>query len=298
LVSAAQQTRFVEPMKPGPVTDYGGTIAPATPQSIDWLTELQGYPSILIHGPQGSGKSTAAEQLIAHRRALGHQIKIIDIHRAHGQWPGLDVIGDGMDFAAVDRAFSDFIAEVRQRYELRASTPDYSPPPLTVLVEEFTQMASHCVNSSEFFGVTVSDIRKIGMHVIYVSHARTMGAIGGAKGLAATRDASLLELELTAKRDETTGQAVPTGQGRIRSPGGQTVDISLPVPEKHRFHSFPEAEAEAEAEALYRRYKAGGYRSQKAAIGDLFGVFGGRKYSDCAERLERVKEQGDREGWK
>lgn len=312
MVYSDVQPGFVGPIKPAIVVDYGSTapaIAPAVEatQPIDWLDEFEGYPSVLIHGAPGSGKSTAAEALICRRQAAGHEITIVDVHRKFGQWPGLSVVGDGMDYDAANQAFVDFLAEVRQRYATRATEESYNPPPATILVEEFTSMAGYCPNAAEFFTVSVSDIRKVNLHVLYVSHARTMTGLGGSKGLAATRDASLLELELFAQTDKTTKKAAPTGRGRIRYPGGKTVDISLPKPQNHSFPRFPEAEAEAEAignrfsgeddRDLYRRFIEGGYRSQKAAIADLFGVFGGRRYGEAAARLEALKEQSDREGW-
>jgi hypothetical protein len=315
LVYAPPQSGFAPTTKPGPVIDHGTTQAAAIAPSatggepIDWLDEFLHYPSVLIHGAPGSGKSTAAEALLYERMDAGHDVEVVDVHRKFGQWSGLVVVGDGMDYAATDCAFKEFLVEVRSRYARRATDEHYDPIPKTILVEEFTSMAGYCPSAADFFATSVSDIRKINLHVIYVSHARTMTGLGGSKGLAATRDASLLELELFAQTDKTTKKAAPTGRGRIRYPGGQTADISLPEPQKHRFHRFPEAEAEAEAEAienrfpgdedrdLYRRFVAGDYRSQKAAIADLFGVFGGRRYADAASRLKAVKTQGDREGW-
>jgi hypothetical protein len=305
------QPGFEEPTKPATVIDYGTTqpaaIAPAA-MEFDWLDEFLHYPSVLIHGAPGSGKSTAAEALVYRRLEAGHKVTIVDVHRKFGQWPGLPVVGDGMDYAAADRAFAEFLTEVRSRYALRATEETYDPPPATILVEEFTSMAGYCPNAADFFATSVSDIRKVNLHVIYISHARTLTGLGGSKGLAATRDASLLELELFAQADKTTKKATPTGRGRIRYPGGQVTEISLPEPPKHRFRRFREAEAEAEATEnrfsdqenrdLYRRFINGDYRSQKAAIADLFGVFGGRRYTECVDRLEQVKAQGDREGWK
>jgi hypothetical protein len=286
LVSPEPKTSFAEPIKPVPATDYGGTIDPVATPPIDWIEELLHYPSVLIWGAPGSGKSTAAESLIARRISAGHRVIIADVHREFGQWPDLQVVGDGKDFAAVEREFRSFLDEVDRRYQLRATQPDYKPAPLTLLVEEFTTMAQFVPSAAEFFACSVSDIRKVAMHVVYVSHARTMAGLGGSKGLAQTRDSSLMELELFAKPDPTTRQPVSTGMGRLKYPGGQAVEVSLPAPEKHRFPRFPEAEAESEA--LYRRYKTGGYRSQKAAIADLFNVWGGRRYAECAAKLERA----------
>ena len=202
--------------------------APMASAPSAWLTEILGYPSVLIWGPPGSGKSTFAQWLITERLALGHEVEILDPHREFGQWPGLTVTGDGLDFPAINDSLIGFMGTVTDRYQLRATTPNYQPPPLTILAEEFTQWGKKCSAAAEFFEVSVSDIRKIACHVIYVSHARTLTGLGGATGLAKTRDASLLELELIAKVDPKTGAATPSGQGRLRYPGGHQIEVQVP----------------------------------------------------------------------
>jgi hypothetical protein len=193
---------------------------PSQPRSeFSWGSDLLGYPTILIYGAQGAGKTTFSAWLIRERRKAGHQIKILDPHREFAQWDGLEVYGDGMDYEAIDCQLAWFTSEIKKRYGARAQSAHYKPQPITVLCEEFTSWSDRCESSSDFFRESLSDIRKIGLHVIFVSHARTLTGLGGSKGLAATRDAGLLELELEAQVDPVTKKASPALRGKLKYPG-------------------------------------------------------------------------------
>lgn len=184
-----------------------------------WTRELMGYPSILIYGAAGAGKTSTAAWLIHERLKLGHTIKVLDPHREYGQWEGLECIGDGMDYDAINSELEAFTDEIKHRYQLRASTPDYNPPKLTLVCDEFTQWAKKCSHSAAFFEESLTDIRKINLHVLFISHARTLTGLGGSSGLAATRDAGLLELELEAQVDPVTKKASPRMEGWLKYPG-------------------------------------------------------------------------------
>jgi hypothetical protein len=184
-----------------------------------WTPDLMGYPSILIYGAQGAGKTSTAAWLIRERMKEGHQIKILDPHRAYGQWDGLECIGDGMDYDAINDELQAFTEEIKVRYKARAKVPNYDPPKLTLVCDEFTQWAKKCSHSATFFEESLTDIRKINLHVLFISHARTLTGLGGSSGLAATRDAGLLELELEAQVDPQTKKASPKLLGWLKYPG-------------------------------------------------------------------------------
>jgi hypothetical protein len=191
--------------------------APLPPEQ--WTLDLMGYPSILIYGAQGAGKTSTAAWLIGERIKEGHQIKILDPHRSYGQWDGLECIGDGMDYDAINEELKAFTEEIKARYKARAKTPNYNPPKLTLVCDEFTQWAKKCSHSATFFEESLTDIRKINLHVLFISHARTLTGLGGSSGLAATRDAGLLELELEAQVDPVTKEASPKLLGWLKYPG-------------------------------------------------------------------------------
>lgn len=184
-----------------------------------WTSDLMGYPSILLYGAQGAGKTSTAAWLIRERINAGHQVKVLDPHREYGQWDGLECVGDGMDYDAINDELKAFTDEIKARYKARAKTPNYDPPKKTLVCDEFTQWAKKCSHSATFFEESLTDIRKINLHVLFVSHARTLTGLGGSSGLAATRDAGLLELELEAQVDPVTKKASPKLLGWLKYPG-------------------------------------------------------------------------------
>jgi hypothetical protein len=213
-----QNTRLnaIEVTASEPGSDRSGD-SPLPPEQ--WTHDLAEYPSILIYGAQGAGKTSTAAWLIRERIALGHQVKVLDPHRGYGQWEGLECIGDGMDYEAINEELAAFTEQIKERYKERAKTPNYDPPKLTLVCDEFTQWAKKCSNASTFFEESLTDIRKINLHVLFVSHARTLAGLGGSSGLAATRDAGLLELELEAQIDPVTKKASPKLLGWLKHPG-------------------------------------------------------------------------------
>jgi hypothetical protein len=203
-----------------PPTSCQRPISNSSPLQPDqWTPDLMGYPSILIYGAQGAGKTSTAAWLIRERINAGHQVKILDPHRAYGQWDGLECIGDGMDYDAINDELKAFTEEIKVRYKARSRTPNYNPPKLTLVCDEFTQWAKKCSHSAIFFEESLTDIRKINLHVLFISHARTLTGLGGSSGLAATRDAGLLELELETQVDPVTKKASPKLLGWLKHPG-------------------------------------------------------------------------------
>lgn len=184
-----------------------------------WSNDLLGYPSVLVWGPQGSGKTSFAEWLVSERLKLGHEIIICDPHREYGQWEGLKVVGDGMDYEAIDKELIAFTTKIKERYKQRAKTANYNPVPITIICDEFTSWSQRCEGASEFFAECLTDIRKVNMHALFISHAKTNAATGGKKGMSKTKEAGLLELELEAKVNPKTRKACPKLKGKLRYPG-------------------------------------------------------------------------------
>jgi hypothetical protein len=180
---------------------------------------LTNYPSVLIYGAPGSGKTTFAEQEVKHRLEAGHRVIICDPHAAYGAWAGCEVVGGGMDYAAIDAKLEWFAAEVRRRYKIIETQPNPTFQPLTLCCDEFTNWAGRCSAASEFFQSALSDIRKAKMFGLIVSHTRTMAGLANAAGMAKLRDEALLEVELLGQQCPKTGDAVPRYEAVIKLPG-------------------------------------------------------------------------------
>jgi hypothetical protein len=177
---------------------------------------LTNYPSVLIYGAPGSGKTTFAEQEVKRRLEAGHRVIICDPHAAYGAWAGCEVVGGGMDYAAIDAKLEWFANEVRRRYKRIESEPNPSFQPLTLVCDEFTNWAGRCSAASEFFQSALSDIRKAKMFGLIVSHTRTMAGLANAAGMAKLRDEALLEVELLGQQCPKTGNAVPRYEAVIK----------------------------------------------------------------------------------
>jgi hypothetical protein len=180
---------------------------------------LTNYPSVLIYGAPGSGKTTFAEQEVKRRLEAGHRVIICDPHAAYGAWAGCEVVGGGMNYAAIDAKLEWFAVEVRRRYKRIESEPNPTFQPLTLCCDEFTNWAGRCSAASEFFQSALSDIRKAKMFGLIVSHTRTMAGLANAAGMAKLRDEALLEVELLGQQCPKTGDAVPRYEAVIKLPG-------------------------------------------------------------------------------
>ena len=203
-----------------PAIETDRTVGPKIPK-------LTNYPAVLIYGPQGSGKTFLAEEEIKQRKRAGHKVTALDPHAGFNSWRDCEVIGAGMDYAGIDAELADFAAEVKRRYERIRREPNPSFTPWTFVCDEFTNWASRCKTSGDFFQAALSDIRKAKMYVLFVSHARTLAGLGEAKGMAATRDAALLEIELLGMIDPETAEAVPKFEALVKLPGQSQADRTL-----------------------------------------------------------------------
>ena len=212
------------------------TTAPtieADPTIVCKIPKLTNYPAVLIYGAPGSGKTFLAEEEIKRRKLAGHRVTALDPHAGFDSWCDCEVVGAGMDYAAIDAELTDFAAEIKRRYKRIRKEPDPTFQPWTFVCDEFTNWASRCKASGEFFQAALSDIRKAKMYVLFVSHARTLAGLGEAKGMAATRDAALLEIELLGQIDPKTADAVPKFEALVKLPGQSQADRTLVKLIKH-----------------------------------------------------------------
>jgi hypothetical protein len=210
------------------VTNPSDKVQQSTSQAIEPEPEqadspkmpvLTNYPSVLIYGAPGSGKTTFAEQEVKRRLEAGHKVIVCDPHAAYGAWAGCEVIGGGMDYKVIDAKLEWFAAEVRRRYKIIESEPNPTFQPLTLCCDEFTNWAGRCSAAGEFFQSALSDIRKAKMFGLIVSHTRTMAGLANAAGMAKLRDEALLEVELLGQQCPKTGDAIPRYEAVIKLPG-------------------------------------------------------------------------------
>ena len=225
---SAQQPRLTGTATLNSVTNPGDKVDQSASAAIEPEPEqadspkmpvLTNYPSVLIYGAPGSGKTTFAEQEVRRRLFAGHKVIVCDPHAAYGAWAGCEVVGGGMDYAAIDAKLEWFATEVRRRYKIIESQPNPTFQPLTLCCDEFTNWAGRCSAAGEFFQSALSDIRKAKMFGLIVSHTRTMAGLANAAGMAKLRDEALLEVELLGQQCPKTGDAVPRYEAVVKLPG-------------------------------------------------------------------------------
>jgi hypothetical protein len=209
------------------------------------MPNLSKYPSVLIYGVPGAGKSTFTEQEVAKRLKEGHRVIVLDPHAACGQWQGCEVIGAGMDYEAHDAKLVWFQRQVKDRYKTISSQSNPKFQPLTIVGEEFTNWSKRCSNSGEHFQTVNSDIRKAECYSIIVSHTRNLAGLGDAKGMGALRDESMLEVEILGEYNAETERATPRFEALVKMPGQALTNrnlvklAKLDTPQNDAISTFP-----------------------------------------------------------
>ena len=231
------------------VTGAGGTD----------MVILTYYPSVLVYGVPGAGKTHFVEQEVKRRLALGHQVVVLDPHSAYGQWFGCEVIGGGMDYQAINAKLRWFKQQVANRYKLRQSQPNPTFKPLTIVGEEFTNWADRCEESDEHYRTCNTDIRKVECYSIIVSHLSTQAGLGDGKGLAKLKT-GMVEVEVLGIFNPVTKRATPKFEAWVKLPGQKQSERTLVKLTKHPepTASQPASQAnptESDSDYLNRVYK-------------------------------------------
>ncbi|MDY6803512.1 MAG: hypothetical protein SXA11_06855 [Cyanobacteriota bacterium] len=193
------------------------------------IRQLVNYPTVRVTGPQGAGKSRIAEEITRLRCEAGYKAIIIDPHCKYGQWEGLEVVGKGQDYKTVERWIAWFTGEIKDRYQKRATEPNYNPPPMTIVCEELTGWKKNGVkNAGELEIASYSDTRKVNIAITFIAHGKTSELMGGGKGLAKTRAEGAADIEVLNKIDEYTKKAVPKLEGILKLPGQEAHPVKIP----------------------------------------------------------------------
>ncbi len=209
-------------------TGYTPDVFDQGSNHYEWMNQLHETNCLLIYGAQGSGKTTFVKAEVEARQELGHDIIVFDPHREYGAWEGLEVTGDGMDYEAIDEALLDLQKLIKNRYLQYSQTPNFNPKPITVICEEFTQWNDKCQNSDAFFSASLSDVRKVRIHVLYVAHGDTLGNLTKKSGMGRNRDLGMMKLELIGKPDKH-GKPIPSGRGKLFLPSNPNpIPVSIP----------------------------------------------------------------------
>ncbi|MEM7064624.1 MAG: hypothetical protein AAF572_15860 [Cyanobacteria bacterium P01_B01_bin.77] len=174
----------------------GLTIRSAWQAVFQRIVNQAEFPSLFIYGRQGTGKTTLVNYLLS---LISNRKVVLDPHYRYGAWAGCDVIGKGMNYAAIDAYITECLEDIQSRYLMYAQVPNYQPEIVTVVCEELTNWAEHIKRGKAFTKSSLSDFRKAGYQSINVAHSDTNTARGGATGTRKMRDNGEVKIQLLAK---------------------------------------------------------------------------------------------------
>ena len=194
--TTSKSAPVIHPLIDTPATTTDKTVCTDWQAVFGLVKDQSIYPAIAVIGAQGLGKTTLIEYLLS---LLKQKKIVLDPHYKAGAWPGCLVVGAGMDYAAVGKALTNISADVKERYQQRATDPDYQPALVALVLEEQTNWADKVDGAGQFLKETLSDIRKVGYQTFSVAHGDTNTARGGAKGTAKMRKQGELKIEILEK---------------------------------------------------------------------------------------------------
>lgn len=194
---------------------------------------------LLLVGASDSGKTTLCKHIIAGRRD-DSQIVIIDPH-SPSKLLGIDVIGAGRDFEAIDRALQSLILLMTSRYtEVARGLRGYGDfSRVSVFIDEWTGIAKQIEGAGEMLAQLLVESRKAQIHLTIIAHTdqvKTLGIEGEGQLRASFTVCRLIGGNGQDRRAFVDPQAKSDPQGNKLSP----VEYLLPGP----FAGYPAPTAE------------------------------------------------------
>jgi energy-coupling factor transporter ATP-binding protein EcfA2 len=119
-------------------------ISPVT----DIIAAIEGK-QLMIIGNMGSGKSTVAQYLAY---TVGGRVTVYEPEGTPDDWQGLEVIGKGEDFEAIDTAMGYDLEDLSSQIKLRTAKGDtaLAGTERALIAEEFPELVNKCSNASEW----------------------------------------------------------------------------------------------------------------------------------------------------
>lgn len=191
------------------------------------IDSLLNYPSLGLIGPQGSGKSRLAAEIMLRKGKEGHRLIVLDPHAAAEDWEGLEVIGAGLQYGEIENFIERFCLQIRDEYKKRRKDKNFRPASMTVLCEEMTGWAANVKNSGDLMRVALSDTRKLKKSILVVSHGDTLATLGAPKGMGKAKDDAMAKIVLGVAIDPTTREACPSFEGTLKLPGREPESVRI-----------------------------------------------------------------------
>jgi hypothetical protein len=287
----ARQERTSAPLRRETVATYSAAPAPVVrpaetptaPPPLPFGTVwryLGAAIHLLIVGETHSGKSTSARAVLHGRIQAGDRIIILDPHATPRTWGGIVAVGAGRDFAAIETAMGELLAEMTRRYERLAVDADYQPEPLSIFVDEWPAIQTACKKvASQFITELAQEGRKAGMRLVMLTQSDLVASLGiegksdvrenftmlllGSKAIARA-DVSGLTWPAALRKGEGKARAaitdpMPDYETLLNTNGARLWQVAAPrsLPMKQQTPVESTADSDPELDPLWQRFLNG-----------------------------------------
>lgn len=225
-VSTAKQTASISRTIPG--------HRKARYRGLERLPSLEGY-QIVIYGPTRSGKSSVIKALLITRQDA--ELIILDPHYEPGSWPGrANVVGPGLNWAAIDRAIDYTLSEMQARYRRLAASPrgTLTFRPLVLAVDEMSALAMEIPDAGKRLFNLAQQGRKVSVWTILTPHSTEVVQMGAQGRGDARENFAYIEMPLVTKEDQHMPRVVTVYHGNPRrkdnAPVGRYI---VPAPKEY-----------------------------------------------------------------
>lgn len=142
----------------------------------DIFAEIEGK-QLMILGEMGSGKSTIA-QYFAY--TVGGKVKVYECEGTPEDWQGLEVIGKGEDWEAINQAMEEDLEDLTAQLKTRTEKGDaaLAGSEKVIIVEEFPELVTKCDASGEWLDRHARRGRKARRFTILLSQYDRVSAWG------------------------------------------------------------------------------------------------------------------------
>lgn len=142
----------------------------------DVITAIEGC-QVMIIGEMGTGKSTLAQYLAY---TVGGEIQVYEPEGTPEDWAGLDVVGKGEDWEAINQSMTEDLDDLSNQMQIRNERGDNAlvGSERVIIAEEYPELASKVESASEWLERHARRGRKAKRFLILLSQYDRVSAWG------------------------------------------------------------------------------------------------------------------------
>ena len=156
--------------------DTTATLVTDIQPITDVITAIEGK-QVMVIGEMGTGKSTLAQYLAY---TIGGTIKVYECEGTPEDWQGLDVVGKGEDFDAIEAGMQSDLEDLSSQLKIRNERGDNAlvGSERVIICEEYPELVSKCESSGEWLERHARRGRKARRFTILLSQYDRVAAWG------------------------------------------------------------------------------------------------------------------------